>query len=223
MPDIFVSPPATTPKPGNQPEKPKSVVNLDELDRIEKEKENRPLAAFITAPKNWHFETQEDEEKIILILRRHWITNLGWILTSLILLVLPQILFAFFSFDFLPLRFQVVAVMMWYLFLGGFIFQRFLDWFFNIFIITDERIIDFDFYGLIFKEISDADIDKIQDITYRVGGFLRNMFDFGDVLIQTAAEIQEFEFADVPQPERIVKILRELTSKEEMEKLRGIS
>jgi len=216
VPDIFVS---------SQHEKVKKdsegILRIGELEQIKKEKPGTSLSAFVPSPKNWRFETQEKEEEIVLILRRHWLTNLGWIILSLFLGILPQFLFIFFSLSPLPVRFKIVGVLVWYLFLGGFVFGRFLNWFFNVFIITDERIVDFDFYGLIYKEISDAKIEDIQDVTYRVSGFARNLFNFGDVFIQTAAQMPQFEFHNVPQPARIAKLLRELISEEEVEKLEG--
>jgi uncharacterized membrane protein YdbT with pleckstrin-like domain len=201
--------------------KPAARPKLREIERVKKERTSYPLAAFMAAPKNWHFETQEKEERIILLLRRHWLTNLGWILTSALLMVAPQFFLLFASLDFMPLRFRLMGILIWYLVLVGFIFERFLNWFFNVFIITDERIIDFDFYGLIYKEISDAKIETIQDVTYKVAGFFRNLFDFGDVFIQTAAQVPKFEFHDVPQPARVAKILRELITEEEIEKIEG--
>ncbi|HUW21169.1 MAG TPA: PH domain-containing protein [Candidatus Bathyarchaeia archaeon] len=216
MPDVFIASPDNRNAqvlPNPSPE--------SELERIKRDRVAHPLSAFISAPKNWSFETQEKDEEIILILRNHWITNIGWVALSVLLTVLPGFLLILLPFGFLPLRFKVMAILLWYLFLGGFIFQHFLGWFFNVFIITDERIIDFDFYGLIYKEISDAKTEDIQDVTYRVGGFLRNLFNFGDVFIQTAAEQARFEFYNVPDPGRVAKILRELISEEEIEKLEG--
>ena len=58
-------------------------------------------------------------------------------------------------------------------------------------------------------------------MTYKVGGFFRNLMDFGDVFIQTAAQIPQFEFDDVPQPARVAKIIRELVTEEEIEKIEG--
>jgi uncharacterized membrane protein YdbT with pleckstrin-like domain len=217
MPEIYDS--AQPPKTKQEIES--QAPQLKEVEKIKKEKSASPLSAFVPSPKNWRFETQEREERIILVLRKHWLTNLGWILTSLILAFCPQFLLAFFSFEAIPLRFKAMGILIWYLLLAGFIIERFLNWFFNVFIITDERIVDFDFYGLIYKEISDAKTEDIQDVTYRVGGFFRNLLNFGDVFIQTAAQIPQFEFSDVPQPGRVAKILRELITEEEIEKLEG--
>ncbi len=36
------------------------------------------------------------------------------------------------------------------------------------------------------------------------------LFNFGDVFIQTASEVSEFDFLAVPNPEKVVKILDDL-------------
>ena len=40
------------------------------------------------------------------------------------------------------------------------------------------------------------------------------MFNFGDITIQTASEVPEFNFEGVPNPERVTKILDELRMKD---------
>jgi len=87
--------------------------------------------------------------------------------------------------------------------------------------VTDERVVDVDFKSLVYKNISEAKIDKIEDVTYRQGGLIQSFFDFGTVAIQTAAEKREFEFELVSQPSRLAKILNRLIVQEEQEKIEG--
>lgn len=182
---------------------------------------NSPLAAFIPLPKKVKFETQDKEEKVILLLRRHWFTNVPWIAIVLLAFLVPFSLTRIPLLEFLPVRFQLMTVIIWYLMILGFIFDRFLSWYFNVFIITDERVIDVDFFSLVYREISQAKTDSIQDVTYKSGGLFRTIFDYGDVFIQTAAEKLTVEFESVPQPAQVVKILNQLILEEEQEKVEG--
>lgn len=179
-----------------------------------------PLSAYMVKPKV-HFETQERKEKIVLLLRRHWFTNLGWVLMSLFFLVIPVFWVLVPAFDFFPLRFQIMIVVIWYLMTIAFVFERFLSWYYNVFIITDERIVDVDFHSLLYKEVSETKIENIQDFTFVMGGLFRSMLNFGTVYIQTAGEKREFDFEDVPNPDRVAKVLNELILEEEREKLEG--
>ena len=189
-----------------------------EIDLVET---SNPIAAFATKPIGVRFETQTDEEEIVLLLRKHWITNVPWICFGGLMIFAPLVLRWFPLLNFLPARFQLMAVIIWYLLTIFIIFEKFLTWYFNVSIITDERIVDVDFNNLIYKEISEAKIDKVQDVTYKMGGAIRTLFHYGDVYIQTAGTEPNFEFLAIPKPEQVVKLLNQLREEEEREFLDG--
>ncbi len=180
-----------------------------------------PLAAFMYYPRKADFLNKDPEEEVILILRRHPITNLGWIIFGIAMLFAPAILKYFPILDFLPESFAFIAVVGWYMLTVAFIFEQFLSWYFNVNIVTDERVFDVDFVNLIYREMTDANIDQIQDVTVKIGSASRTLFNFGDIVIQTSAEIPQIEFQAVPKPDRVARILRELRIEEEQEKLEG--
>lgn len=182
---------------------------------------SNPLAQFSVCPIGLRFESQDPQEKVLLIMRRHFITNVPWILGFLVMLLAPLILPFFPIMEFLPLRYQNFTLLFWYLFSFGFLLERFLSWYFNVYIVTDERVVDIDFYSLIYKEISSTKIDRIEDISYTISGALRNLMNFGTVAIQTSAEKRQFEFEDVPHPEKVTGFLNELLLEEELESHEG--
>lgn len=208
MPDVFVS------ETKNIENRPKNV----EKNRYHS---HNPLSAYCYFPDEIKFVAADSKEKIILFLRRHPITNLGWILISVLMFLAPMALKAFPILSFMPDNFQFVAVMGWYLITLAFTFESFLDWFFSVYIITDERVFDVDFVNLIYREITEANIDQIQEVTTKMGGVVRTLFNYGDVYIPTASEIPNIEFDAVPNPDQVAKILRELRVEEEEEKLEG--
>lgn len=162
--------------------------------------------AFIYKPKNVRFESQEESEELYFLLRRHPITNLGWILTVIIMLFAPVIMINLFdifnidSFRYFPARYQVVMFLLWYLFTMIFTFESFLIWYFNVYIITDKRLIDIDFAGFWKKRVSEAMYDSVEDVSYQTNSFWHILFDFGNIFMQTAAEKSEFEFNSIPKP-----------------------
>lgn len=222
MQEIYSADDAGQEKPKQSKEKliVRQPEEYSEVMRSEKPVE-KPLAAFVVKPKKLKFETQDSREKILLLLRKHFIINFRWIWIAVVLAILP-VLFGYVPiFLVLPTRYQVVSVVVWYLMVFGFSFEQFLSWFFNVYIITDERIIDYDFYSLLYKRVSEAKIDKIEDVTYAMGGTLMNIFEYGTVYIQTAGEQREIDFEAVPKPNVVVKLLNELMIEEEREKLEG--
>ncbi len=233
MPDIFVADKEKKPPSAKSARKVKKKPPVKKQNEgLEHPKTHRerkkllghthnPLASFIFYPDRVEFINRDPEEEVILLLRRHPITNLGWIVIASLMLIAPSFLPLFSLFDILPERFQTVFVMVWYLITTAFIFEEFLSWYFHVNIITDERIIEVDFAHLIYREITDANIDQIQDVTVEIGSAARTMFNYGDIIIQTAAQIPKIEFEAVPQPDRVARILRELRLEEEIEKLEG--
>jgi len=219
MPDIFVSD-TTKKKKKRYTQLSKNPVLKKGRRRTKGERRRNitPLFTYTYMPKNIDFITREPKEKIILILRRHLITNIGWIALSILMLFAPAVLAMFPFLDFLPERFRFIAVLGWYLITTVFVLENFLRWFFNVNIITNERVVDIDFVNLIYREISEASLDNIQDVTTRLGGATRTIFNYGDIFIQTAAEVQDIEFLAVPRPDKVAKVIRQLRTEEEKEK-----
>lgn len=189
-----------------------------------------PLGALLTEPKNYRVEVQQRDEKILLLARRHPITNAGWILTVGLMLV-SSLGFQFLPFwSLLPERFQLMTYILWYLLTTAMVMGGFLRWYFDAFVITDERIIDIDFNNLVHKNITTTKIDNIEDVTYNVTGAIQSLFNFGQVLIQTAGPglrmepddtIPAMEIWDTPQPAEVAKLIDEMILEEEQEKLEG--
>lgn len=220
MPDIFISEETKKEKPTPGPHLSKEPKTKPQREKSHGPTHN-PLSAFCYYPENINFETKESKEKVVLLLRQHPITNIKWVLIAMLMILAPLVLGVFPILSFLPSDFQFIAVLIWYLVTTAFVIQSFLTWFFNVYIVTDERIVDIDFYNLVYKEVSDANIEKIQDVTYKMGGVVRTLFNYGDVLIQTASEVPNFEFLAVPKPDKVAKILQDLRIEEEQEKLEG--
>ena len=49
-----------------------------------------------------------------------------------------------------------------------------------------------------------------------MGGVARTIFNYGDVFIQTAAEVSEFDFLAVPNPDKVAKIIEDLITKDDV-------
>lgn len=215
MPDIFVNPtdnnktPPSDPKPSAPPDKTEFNIDPSNVESLPGHTHN-PMAAFMYFPHTVAFINEEPDEKVILLVRRHILTNFGWISLVIIMLFAPLVLTSFPLLNFLPLKFQTVAILAWYLLALAIAIQGFLSWFFSVNIITNKRVIDVDFDNLIYRKISDAKLDHIEDVTVKMGSVIRTLFDFGDVEIQTAAEMREIIFWAVPHPDRIDKLLSDL-------------
>lgn len=172
-----------------------------------------PLTAFAVNPDGVRFETQEEEEQVVLFLRQHLVVNVPWIVITIILVFAPSFLFPLILTSLpapLPFGYMIIGMLAWYLVAVGFVLFNFLHWFFNIYIVTNERIIDIDFQHLLFKRFSQAELERVQDISYTTGGIFATVFHYGNVYIQTAGELPNLEFLAVPRPDKVVEKIRRL-------------
>lgn len=182
-----------------------------------------PFAAFAEAPTNVTFDSQETGERIILLLRQHIIVLILPIITIILMIFAPILIGAgavFFRIDFSSLLTgiqQLIIVVFWYLFIFAFAIYKFIFWDFNIYILTNERIIDYDFRGILHKQTSFAKLGQIQDVTPKMIGFFSTFFNYGDIYVQTAGERQEFDFHKVPKPDEVSNRILEEVRLEESE------
>ena len=176
------------------------------------------LASFIKRPQNMSYDGEDDDENILYLLRRsHW-TNVGWVLGLTVMTFVPFWLGPFLlNLEFggqklLGAGYITMLTFSWYLAVSGLFLLKFFNWYFNVYIITDKKIIDFDFYGLTYKNISDTLITNVQDVTAKISGPAHMVFNIGDVFVQTAGENREFDFSDIDDPGHVRDIISDLAA-----------
>lgn len=174
------------------------------------------LSSSIRKPYNTKFQGEDHDERIKYIFRRSFITNFGWIFITGVMLFTPSFMSILFASSLLQdtpslsSRTSLILILFWYLVTFGFAFQNFINWFFNVYIITNKKIIDMDFHGMLSKNISEASLKNVEDVTSNVTGTLRIAFNFGHVYIQTSAKQREFDFVDVSNPSKVRDIVADL-------------
>lgn len=176
------------------------------------------FSSYVVRPANCNFEGQDPDEKILLLLRAHPITNLPWIIFSLILFFVPLIAvrlapFIGFSFNLLPQTFILILLIINYLLTTTIAFEGFLYWYFNATLITSEKIIDIDFEPLLYKGVDLAPLPKIEETDSVTAGFLGTIFNFGDVKVQTAGATVAIEMKKIPRPAVVADMILDLIGK----------
>jgi uncharacterized membrane protein YdbT with pleckstrin-like domain len=144
-------------------------------------------------------------EKVLFIRRRHWFR----LLLSLIMPV--------FFILIIPIGYGATE---WYggawlvnhhgelLLFAGLLIQAFimglflmlLNYYLDLWILTDKRMIAIQIHGLFSRDISSVDYGRIQEITVTVNGLVETLLDYGDIEIQTAGSFRAFLFRDIAQP-----------------------
>lgn len=173
------------------------------------------MFAYIINPQNCQFEGQDSNEKILLLLRAHLITNISWILLATLIFFIPFIVPAFtpflgFNMALLPSTFVMILLIINYLFVLIVVFEGFLNWYFNAILITDQKIVDIDFAYLLYKGVDLAPLSKIEEADSVTAGILGTIFNFGDVSVQTAGAKVAIEMKNVPNPSTVADLILDL-------------
>lgn len=169
----------------------------------------------------FHFEGQKSNETIILVLHRFWFDIL-----SQFFLILGMLLLFLGSFIYLPIVFPELRSDQsrnLFLFLENLFFILtwivsflvWIDYYFDIWIVTDRRIVNIEQKGLFSRRISELELEKIQDITTDVRGVIPTFLNYGDLLVQTAAEQEKFLFHNIPDPYSVKDLIMSLQKKQE--------
>ncbi len=165
------------------------------------------------------FPSQLDDEKIYLVVREHWFLLL---LKYLIVIFLFGALIAFQTYapGAVPALFTGivgnVVTLVSQIYVIALVAATFLVWvlyYLNIQIITNIRIVDVDQGGLFRRRISELHIDKIEDVTSEISGILANVFQYGNVSVQTAGTVERFEFYRIPSPDQVERLILDLYEK----------
>lgn len=163
----------------------------------------------------YHFQGQRESEIVLRVVHRHWFdiaTHFFVIILfvamlfgslSLIPFLYPEALgtemfrFVLFIQNSLILLVWLYAFLIW------------IDYFFDVWIITNERVINIEQKGLFVRAVSELKFSRIQDVTSEVSGMIPTILNFGDVKVQTASEEDYFLFRRVPDPYHVKDVIME--------------
>ncbi len=149
--------------------------------------------------------TPKPGEEVLATLRKNP-NKLGkqifWFLLILILAVLG---FIFFVTNEIVMTISLV-------FLGialAYGFYHFLVWFYDVYIITNLRVLCVNQKSLFSREFIETDLDKIQNVTYSIKGVFATIFKYGSVKIHTSTGV-DLELTDLSGPDEVQEMIRNL-------------
>jgi hypothetical protein len=130
--------------------------------------------------------------------RKHWWVLLKAVFLPAFFAVLILGLFVFMPNAIVRL-FTAVLFFADLLYLGW----QIVDWYNDVYIITDDRIVDIEKVPLISEDRREARLSMIQDVNYLQPNFIARTLGFGNVIVETAAKTGAFTFSSVPNPREV--------------------
>ncbi|MEK7546078.1 MAG: PH domain-containing protein [Patescibacteria group bacterium] len=172
---------------------------------------------------------QNPGEKIEFSLRRHPIVFLGPIFVLLILAGLPfagkAVIFGVqpivLPHPMLDIGIRLLASV-YYLSIWIFFFSQFTDYYLDIDIVTNDRILDINQKGLFGRSVSELDLTRVQDVHSEIKGIIPTLLNYGTVDVQTAASEENFHFEQVPDPHKVRQRILELAALDRKREAREI-
>lgn len=149
----------------------------------------------------------KDGEQVLYVAHQFPLTHWPKILITFILLILPF----FFLFPLFDLGWWGLGIFS-VLILTGFLFgaSQLIKWYYDVFVVTGERVIDIDQKGLFDRTVSVAPYQNIQDVSYRIKGVWQTIFRYGNVLIDTSSSSSNLEVRKIRHPHVLQELISEL-------------
>jgi uncharacterized membrane protein YdbT with pleckstrin-like domain len=161
------------------------------------------------------FDGQGQDEKVILLLRRHpfvIMTKLSlFVLLALVPIIVGSIFSSFIHSHNLSSTFFFISSI-WYPLIWSGAFYSLTMYTLDVWIVTNRRIIDSTQHGFFNRTISELYLSRIQDISVQTQGVVQTFLKFGDLQIQTAGAEEKFKFFQIPNPEEVKDEIMKLAS-----------
>jgi uncharacterized membrane protein YdbT with pleckstrin-like domain len=182
--------------------------------------------APVTASARKFFHEQFDNEQVILCLRKDFMFLIRSMLVEIVIflgMVILVVLDVIFDLGLIEKNWFWIA---WFVALVIIGFWAFIDWFnwrYDMYIITDRRIVDSTRRFPLNKKLAEAQLDRVQDTSYEKNGLFANIFDYGSIVIQTAGEADNFVWNGMPNPVEAQRIVRDAVERHLQQEAQGRS
>jgi hypothetical protein len=86
-----------------------------------------------------------------------------------------------------------------------------LDFYYDILIVTDRRVVDIDQEVLFYRKVAQLSLENVEDVNSVIQKLLGTVFTFGKVEIQTAGSEENFIVQNIHYPDEIAAIVLDLS------------
>jgi hypothetical protein len=154
-----------------------------------------------------YFDDQLDDEEVLFVFRKHPIVMRKGLIISMVAIMLgtiPSLIKPEYSYLFggLAVGFLLAAILF---------IPSWITWYYSVFIITDQRLIQITQKGFWNRSVVDIGLPQIQMVNYEISGFQETLLGFGTIMMQTF--VGDLVIHEIHKPahiqQKILGILRE--------------
>lgn len=158
-----------------------------------------------------------ENDNIIISTRKHVMSMFKTIVLILCMFFMPVIIVVGIKFQNPQIfsgifaNFMVVVGSIYYLTAATFAFTQWISYYYDIFIVTDNEIIDIKQEGIFDRRVTEVSLLRVQDVAARVRGLMPTVFNYGDVVAESAGENTRTYIIDsIPDPVNVANKILEL-------------
>lgn len=151
-----------------------------------------------------HFQDQFDDEEVLFVFRKHPVVMRRGLIIGMMCILLgtvPALFRPEYSVYFIGLGCGLVVGFLLFL-------PSFISWWFSVFIVTDQRLIQITQKGLFHRSVVDMGLGQIQMVNYQVAGLTQTMLGYGTIMMQTF--VGDLVIHEIKHPADIQKKLLEI-------------
>jgi uncharacterized membrane protein YdbT with pleckstrin-like domain len=151
-----------------------------------------------------YFADQFDDEEVLLVFRKHPIVmRRGFIaaMAALLLGSVPALFNPTYTTYFAGMGVAIVLAVLVML-------PSWIGWYFSVFIVTDQRLIQITQKGLFNRSVIDMRLNQIQMVNYQIAGLQQTLLGFGTIMMQTI--VGDLVIHEIHHPAKIQKKLLEI-------------
>lgn len=162
----------------------------------------------------------EPDEKILKVVRKHWLVIVSELIGILLTAFIPLVLFGVFQSGTSALNVSLpeiehsgsimaFATAVWLLFSTIAGFTIWTHYYLDLWIITDRRIIAVDQINFFNRNVAIFRLERLQDIEFSIKGLVQTFFNFGTLSAQTAGHNEaNFRSTSLPHPDELQNLIQ---------------
>lgn len=159
------------------------------------------------------FPGRQPDEKVLMVIRKHAIVFIRNLLVFLVASILPLLIFLMIWSGSFPLSeggtvsaVGYLGASLYFLYSLALLLISWLDDEFDLFILTDHRLIDITQVSFLKRTVATTPLNQIQDTTSDIHGVLGTLLNYGSIDVQTAAgDASSFTIDHVPNPAMVAR------------------
>lgn len=151
-----------------------------------------------------YFADQFEDEEVLFVFRKHPIVmrrGLIFCMLTILLGTVPSLIKPEISIYFIGLSIGIVLGLLVLL-------PSWIEWYFSVFIVTDQRMIQITQKGLFHRSVVDMGLNQIQMVNYQISGLQETLLGFGTIMMQTF--VGDLVIHEIHHPAAIQKKLLEI-------------